>query len=44
MSGSVFVQISDENLHHVREILMKFLVVINFKSNFQRSTDSKQST
>ncbi len=45
-SGSVFVQISDENIHHVREILDEvfgnnaFVSIINFKttSGFEKST------
>jgi len=32
-SGSVFVQISDENLHHVREMMDELFGVANFVSN-----------
>ena len=45
-SGSIFVQISDENIHHVREIMDEifgnnaFVSIINFKttSGFEKST------
>jgi adenine-specific DNA-methyltransferase len=39
-SGSVFVQISDENVHHVRELMDEVLGVDNFVSQivFQRSS------
>ena len=37
-SGSVFVQISDENLHHVREILDEVLGARNFVSLISYST------
>lgn len=43
-SGSVFVQISDENLHHVRELMDEvfgaenFVVLINYKKTTSAST------
>ncbi len=37
-SGSVFVQISDENLHHVREVLDEIFGVANFASLIAYST------
>src|SRR3989304_244035 len=41
-SGSIFVQISDENLHHVREIMGEVFGVENFQSqiSFQKSGGS----
>ncbi|MDR5655412.1 DNA methyltransferase, partial [Ruixingdingia sedimenti] len=45
-SGSVFVQISDENLHHVREILDEVFGVVNFGSliTVQKTTGSTTKT
>ncbi|MEQ1439037.1 site-specific DNA-methyltransferase [Fontimonas sp. SYSU GA230001] len=44
-SGSVFVQISDENLHHVREILDEVLGAENFCSVIQvQKTGSQEAT
>ena len=40
-SGSVFVQISDENLHHVREIMDEVFGVENFVSVDRRSEDRR---
>ena len=39
-SGSVFVQISDENLHHVREIMDEVFGVENFVSQITFSKTS----
>lgn len=41
-SGSIFVQISDENVHHVRELMDEVLGVDNFVSQivFQKTTSS----
>ncbi|NLX38882.1 MAG: site-specific DNA-methyltransferase [Methanothrix sp.] len=39
-SGSIFVQISDENLHHVRELMDEVFGVINFVSLIAYSTTS----
>jgi adenine-specific DNA-methyltransferase len=41
-SGSIFVQISDENVHHVRELLDEVFGVNNFVSliNFQKTTSA----
>jgi adenine-specific DNA-methyltransferase len=44
-SGSVFVQISDENLHHVREIMDDVLGAANFCSVIQvQKTGGQEST
>lgn len=45
-SGSVFVQISDENLHHVREIMDEVFGAENFGSliTFQKTTGSTTNT
>lgn len=45
-SGSVFVQISDENLHHVREIMDEVFGATNFRSiiGFQTTTGKASST
>jgi adenine-specific DNA-methyltransferase len=45
-SGSIFVQISDENLHHVREVMDEVLGVDNFASliTFQKTTGSTTQT
>lgn len=45
-SGSIFVQISDENLHHVREILDEVFGPKNFASliTFQKTTGSTTNT
>lgn len=43
-SGSVFVQISDENLHHVREVLDEVFGLANFRSIIgYRTTTGKAS-
>ena len=48
-SGSVFVQISDENVHHVREIMDEvfgaenFVDIINFRSRMPLSSDTIES-
>ncbi|OQX09134.1 MAG: site-specific DNA-methyltransferase [Desulfobulbaceae bacterium A2] len=42
-SGSVFVQISDENLHHVREIMDEVFGVSNFVSMIAYRTTTNQS-
>lgn len=41
-SGSIFVQISDENLHHVREVLDEVFGIENFVSviTFQKTTSA----
>lgn len=43
-SGSVFVQISDENLHHVREIMDEVFGVENFVSQIAYTTTSSQTS
>src|SRR2546426_168428 len=45
-SGSIFVQISDENLHHVREVMDEVFGAENFCSliTFQKTTGSTTST
>ena len=45
-TGSVFVQISDENLHHVRELMDEVFGAENFCSQitFQKTTGSTTST
>jgi len=44
-SGSVFVQISDENLHHVREIMDEVFGVENYCSTIQvQKTGSQEGT
>lgn len=45
-SGSIFVQISDENVHHVREVLDQVFGPRNFGSliTFQKTTGSTTST
>jgi adenine-specific DNA-methyltransferase len=45
-SGSIFVQISDENLHHVRELLDEIFGAENFCSlvTFQKTTGSTTKT
>ncbi|MGI8496252.1 MAG: site-specific DNA-methyltransferase [Gemmatimonadaceae bacterium] len=45
-SGSVFVQISDENLHHVRELVDEVFGADNFASliTFQKTTGSTTKT
>ncbi len=45
-SGSVFVQISDDNVHHVRELLDEVFGAANFASmiTFQKTTGSTTST
>lgn len=45
-SGSVFVQISDENIHHLRELLDEIFGKENFGSliTFQKTTGSTTST
>jgi adenine-specific DNA-methyltransferase len=48
-SGSIFVQISDENLHHVRELMdevfgaQNFLAIINFAKTTSASTTTLPS-
>lgn len=43
-SGSVFVQISDENMHHVRELLDEVFGIPNFVSQVAYSTTSGFAT
>lgn len=45
-SGSIFVQISDENLHHVREVMDEVFGPTNFSSviTFQKTTGSTTKT
>jgi len=45
-SGSIFVQISDENLHHVREVMDEVFKPTNFSSviTFQKTTGSTTKT
>lgn len=45
-SGSIFIQISDENLHHVREILDEVFGVENFQSiiSFTKAAGGLQAT
>ncbi|MBI5602423.1 MAG: site-specific DNA-methyltransferase [Deltaproteobacteria bacterium] len=45
-SGSIFVQISDENLHHVREVMDEVFGAENFASliTFQKTTGSTTKT
>ncbi|WP_414814829.1 site-specific DNA-methyltransferase [Rhizobium sp. IY2] len=43
-SGSVFVQISDENLHHVRELMDEVFGTANFVSNIAFAKTSGQTS
>jgi len=42
-SGSIFVQISDENLHHVREVLDEIFGINNFAGQISYVTTTTQS-
>jgi adenine-specific DNA-methyltransferase len=43
-TGSVFVQISDENLHHVRELLDELFGIDNYVAQIQFAKNSGQTT
>lgn len=43
-SGSIFVQISDENLHHVRELMDEVFGAKNFVANVAFQTATNQNT
>lgn len=43
-SGSVFVQISDENLHHVRELMDEIFGIENYIAQIQFAKNSGQTT